>query len=173
MWPFRKRKRQSRPAWELPIYDVDGAASPNSSDAVAGLDDRPSASSVEMSQPGNCARALPKLGAARALRRRSEEVLSPFWDCWPILMPSAHTGGVASRTNRSISWRRSGIPLLPPTNAFPWIASPPRSVPCATSLTTTRPLRSVGRCTSCSSNAQRLSWYRKPSGGVPSPAKMD
>ena len=51
MWPFRKRKRQSRPAWELPIYDVDGAASPNSSDAVAGLDDRPSASSVEMSQP--------------------------------------------------------------------------------------------------------------------------
>ena len=51
MWPFRKRKRQSRPAWELPIYDVDGAASPNSSDAVAGLDDRPSASPVEMSQP--------------------------------------------------------------------------------------------------------------------------
>ena len=74
MWPFRKRKRQSRPAWELPIYDVDGAASPNSSDAVAGLDDRPSASSVEMSQPGNCARALHKLGAARALRRRSEGI---------------------------------------------------------------------------------------------------
>ena len=64
MWPFRKRKRQSRPAWELPIYDVDGAASPNSSDAVAGLDDRPSASSVEMSQPGNCARALHQTGGS-------------------------------------------------------------------------------------------------------------
>ena len=50
MWPFRNRKHQSRPAWELPVYDVDGAASPNSSDAVAGLDDRPSANSVETSR---------------------------------------------------------------------------------------------------------------------------
>ena len=39
MWPFRKRKRQGRPAWESSAYNLHSVGSPMSGDAIAELDD--------------------------------------------------------------------------------------------------------------------------------------
>ena len=46
MWPFRKRKRQSRPAGEAPNWGVDSAAALGAGYDMTGLDDRPPARST-------------------------------------------------------------------------------------------------------------------------------